>query len=54
MVVTEETTGQKYNVQFMAALRSRCGHYIRALWFLLLYFLPLEWMLTILLHMVWP
>ena len=26
------------NVVFMAALRSRCGHYIFALWFLLLSF----------------
>jgi len=47
---------------FMAALRSRCGHYIFALWFLLSSsaFFPrlisavAEWMLTILLHMVWP
>ena len=47
----------------MAALRSRCGHYIFALWFLyffLLSFFPRlisavgDWMSTILPHMVWP
>ena len=44
----------------MAALRSRCGHYIFALWFLLLFFFPrlisavADWMSTILPHMVWP
>jgi len=48
----------------MAALRSRCGHYIFALWFLLLFFLSFyfpritsavaDWMSTILPHMVWP
>jgi len=49
----------------MAALRSRCGHYIFALWFLLLSFFFLlffprlisavaEWMSAILVHMVWP
>ena len=49
-----------YLVIFNAALRSRCGHYIFALWFLLLFFFPCiisavaEWMSTILLHMVWP
>jgi len=45
----------------MAALHSRCGHYIFALWFLLLssFFLwslisaVTEWMSTILLRMVW-
>ena len=46
----------------MAALRSRCGHYIFALWFLSIYlllFLPrlisaiADWMSTILAHMVW-
>ena len=49
----------------MAALRSRCGHYIFVLWFLLSSFFFLlflfprlisavaEWMSTILLHMVW-
>jgi len=44
----------------MAALHSRCGHYIFALWFLLLssFFFPrlisavADWMSTILLHMV--
>jgi len=45
----------------MAALRSRCGHYIFVLWFLLLSsFSPrlisaaADWMSTILSHMVWP
>jgi len=46
----------------MAALRSRCGHYIFALWFLSIYlfFIPrlisatADWMSTILPHMVWP
>jgi len=47
----------------MDALWNRAGHYIFALWFLLLsssFFLPrlisavAEWMSTILLHMVWP
>ena len=47
----------------MAALRSRCGHYIFALWFLLLLFLSFfprlisavaDWMSAILAHMVWP
>jgi len=46
----------------MAALRSRCGHYIFALWFLLLsssFLFPrlisavADWMSTILAHMVW-
>jgi len=45
----------------MAALRSRCGHYIFVLWFLLLSsFFPrlisavTDWMSTVLPHMVWP
>jgi len=45
----------------MTALRSRYGHYVFALWFLLssFFFARLisavaEWMSTILLHMVWP
>jgi len=45
----------------MAALHSRCGHYIFALWILLLSsFFPrlisavTEWMSAILVHMVWP
>jgi len=46
----------------MAALRSRCGHYIFALWFLLsssFFFSRLisavgDWMSTICPHMVWP
>jgi len=43
----------------MAALHSRCGHYIFILWFLLLLFTRLisavaDWMSIILLHMVWP
>jgi len=43
----------------MAALRSRCGHYIFALWFLS-FFLPrlisavADWMSTIIRHMMWP
>jgi len=43
----------------MAALRSRCGHYIFALWFLLSSFFArlisavADWMSTILPHMVW-
>jgi len=50
-------------VVIMAAVHSRCGHYIFALRFLLLsassFFFPrlisavAEWMSTILLHMVW-
>jgi len=44
---------------FMPALRSRCGHYIFALWFLSSFFLRLisavaDWMSTILPHMMWP
>jgi len=45
----------------MAALRSRCGHYIFALWFVLLsFFFPrlisavADWMPAVLPHMVWP
>jgi len=46
----------------MAALRSRCGHYIFAMWFLSFYlsFFPrlmsaiADWMSAILPHMVWP
>jgi len=44
----------------MAALRSRWGHYILALWFLLSSFFPRlisalgDWMSTILPHIVWP
>jgi len=46
----------------MATLRSRCGHYIFALWFLsiFLFFVPRlisavgDWMSTILRHMVCP
>jgi len=46
----------------MAALRSRCGHYIFILWFLLSFFFLFyprlisavgDWMSTILAHMVW-
>jgi len=44
----------------MAAVRSRCGHYIFVLWFLSSFlFIPrlisavADWMSTILLHMVW-
>ena len=49
---------------YYGRLRSRCGHYIFALWFLstfyLLFFIPrlisaaADWMSTILPHMVWP
>jgi len=47
---------------FMAALHSRCGHYIFALWFLLSFFLffprlisaVTDRMSAILPHMVWP
>jgi len=51
------------SVIIMAALHSRCGYYIFALWFLLLsiyLFFPrlisavADWMSTILAHMVWP
>jgi len=45
----------------MAALRSGCGHYIFALWFLSSsFFIPrlisavADWMFTILRHMMWP
>jgi len=46
---------------FTAALRGSCGHYIFALWFLLLLsFFPrlisavADWMFVILAHIVWP
>jgi len=48
---------------FMAALRSRCGHYIFAVisfYLLSSFFIPrlisavADWMSTILPHMVWP
>jgi len=49
------------HIIIMAALRSRCGHYIFALWFLSIFFFILrlilaaaDWMSTILPHMVWP
>jgi len=45
----------------IAAMLSRCGHYIFALWFLSsIFFIPRlisavgDWMFTILPHMVWP
>jgi len=44
----------------MAALRSRCGHYIFVLFLLFSSFFPrlisavADWMYTILLHMMWP
>jgi len=44
----------------MAALRSRCGHYIFVLFLLLLTFFPrlisavADWMSTLLRHMMWP
>jgi len=58
-------TTARSKIIFMAALRSRCGHYIFALWFLsifFLFFIPRlisavgDWMSTIglLRHMVWP
>jgi len=55
-----------YSLFIMAALRSRCGHYIFALWFLSIFYLlssffiprlisaAADWMSTILPHMVWP
>jgi len=53
--------GKRFNeVVIMAALRSRCGHYIFALWFLLSSFFArlisaiADWMSTILPHMVSP
>jgi len=50
------------NLFVMAALRSRCGHYIFVLFFLLSFFLSFprlisavpDCMCTILPHMVWP
>ena len=55
-------TGKSRGVgnMIMAALYNRAGHYIFALWFLLLSFFPrlisavADWMSTILPHMVWP
>jgi len=39
----------------MAALHSRYGHYIFALWFLLSSISAIaDWMSTILPHMIWP
>ena len=44
----------------LAILRSRCGIYIFALWFLSIFFFPrlisaaADWMSAILPHMVWP
>jgi len=44
----------------MAALRSLCGHYIFAMWFISSSFFPrlisavADWMSTILPHMMWP
>jgi len=52
------TTKENFAV-IMAALRSRCGHYIFIL-FLPFFFFPrlisavADWMSTILPHMVWP
>ena len=64
-VATRLRCGGIFNYHFvMAAVRSRCGHYIFALWFLLssssFFFFPRlilaveGWMSTILPHMVWP
>ena len=45
---------------FMVVLCNRADHYIFALWFLLLSFFPrlisavVDWMSTVLRHMVWP
>ena len=52
----------KTTIFVMAAMRSRCGHYIFVVWFLLSsssFFLRLfsavaDWMSTILPHVVWP
>jgi len=49
-----------YSEIIMAALCSRCGHYIFVLWFLLLFFFPClisavaGWMSIIIPHMMWP
>jgi len=75
VLITVYTVTRKFTVQYnalcniyhftMAALRSRCGHYIFILWFLLsfffffFFFFPRlisavgNWMSTILPHMVW-
>jgi len=48
-----------HNLIFMAAVRSRCGHYIFILWFLLSSFFPrlisavADWMSTTHPHMLW-
>jgi len=50
----------RHQLIIMAALRSRCRHYIFALWFLSIFFIPrlisavADWMSTILRHMMWP
>ena len=47
-----------WEVRLMAALRSRCGHYILLLWLLSSFFPRLfsavAWMSTMFPHMVWP
>jgi len=48
------------NVLITVALCNRADHYIFALWFLFVFFFPrlisaaVDWMSTILRHMVWP
>jgi len=56
--VTSHPRRKYMHLLFMAALHSRCGHHIFAVWFLS-FFLRLisaagDWMSTILPHMVWP
>jgi len=59
--VGPDSSGFFFYLLLMAALRSRCGHYIFALWFLYSFFLCFlrlisavgDWMSTILPHMVW-
>jgi len=59
--ITKHWTGHVCLVNIiMVALCNRADHYIFALWFLLSSFLPhlisaaVDWMSTILRHMVWP
>ena len=58
--LTTKMTKNDLRVLVMAALRSRCGHYIFVLWLLLSSFFLLlisavaDWMSTILPHMLWP
>jgi len=56
----EEGRSLYFHPLVMTALRSRCEHYIFALWFVSSIFFPrltsavAEWIFTILIHMVWP